>query len=54
MKKCKRNNVVELEERLGLDKIVGVSNIDVVVEVMGDIPKRKCREKRSGLLKTDY
>ena len=28
--------------------------IDVVVEVMGDIPKRKCREKRSGLLKTDY
>ena len=54
MKKCKRNNVVELEEWLGLDKIVGVSNIDVVVEVMGDIPKRKCRENRSGLLKTDY
>lgn len=34
---------------MGLDKVVGVSNIDVVVDVMGDILKRKCREKRSVL-----
>lgn len=36
---------------MGLDKVVGVSNIDVVVDVMGDILKRKYREKRSVLAK---